>query len=210
MRGQIPVTVSTARSCCLRFPLTALRNLRNSSWPAAISARLSSMRNSVTAIGRRGWLEKMVSTPRILPSEARTGALANESASSRRSGNRRSRYSGSSLMFDTTTGPSSASTRSKIDCFRGSSRTGSPQYDLTQKRLSSPNPSKTVSALKYSAARRVMASKFGSGAVSRIPVEARALSLASSSRLSELLIANSACSITFSRAHEIPTGSPME
>ncbi len=83
-------------------------------------------------------------------------------------------------MSGTTTGPSSASTISKTDCFRGNSRTGSPQYDLIHTRLSSANSSSTVSALKYSAERRVIASKLGSGSESRIPVEASAASRAPS------------------------------
>ena len=48
------VDVSNLQRQC---PLSALRSLRSSSWPAAMSARLSNMRSSVTAMGRRGWHE---------------------------------------------------------------------------------------------------------------------------------------------------------
>ena len=50
-----------------------------------------------------------------------------------------------------------------------------------------------MSALKYSAVRRVMASKLGSGAESRIPVAARAVNRASSPCQSILPICSSAC-----------------
>ena len=160
-----------------------------------MSARLSSMRISTTAILLRGWHPKTASAPRILPSPERTGALANEATSSRRIVSLLPVKFGCLDTSGTTTGPSSAKTISKTLRSRGSSRTGSPQYDLIHTRLSSANPSSTVSALKYSAVRRVIASKLGSGSESRIPVEASADSRASSSWQSILPVCNSACGI---------------
>ena len=91
-----------------RVLLDRLAQSAQLSWLAAISARLSSMRNSSTAMGRRGWHEKMVSTPRILPSSRAHRSAGKRERIEPAQRHPSSRKSGSSLISETTTGPSSA------------------------------------------------------------------------------------------------------
>ncbi len=83
--------------------------VRPAPWCAAAGNRKSSIR------------------PESCRQEERTGALAKETTSKRRRVIRPPSKSGCFEMSGTTTGPSSASTISKIDRLRGSSRTASPQ-----------------------------------------------------------------------------------
>ena len=90
-----------------------------------ISARLSSMRISSGAISPRGWRKKMVRIPRIFPSNERTGTAGKEDRAEQPwTAMPAPRFPDAWTIVETTTGPSSASTMSKMEFWRGSSRSG--------------------------------------------------------------------------------------